>query len=259
MSKSVLKLYIRPAFFVPNIADRFHDNRRVHSIAYLKCNYLCDFCGFPGSKYLGDEYTLETFEKKIWELLKYSKNFKFTGGEPTLNPYLPELLRIVKIYGATTFLDTNGSRPNKVKPLIDEGLVDIVGISLKGLSAEESVATAKISNKKLCFDNVFETIDYIAKNPKVQLIITYVACEGFFKPDDLERLAELLSPYPNITLKINNCYHSERIDYRRTGLDKDEIYAIVESFVERHPEYKGRTVLFKDHDACLEKDKAVMF
>lgn len=254
------KLFIRPLSFVPNIADRFNDNKRVHELSYGKCNYRCDFCSF--GKWNVDtypEYTLEAFEMKVWDLLRYSKNFKFTGGEPTLNPLLPELLRIVKIYGAQTFLDTNGSNPKKVQELIDENLVDIVGISLKGLTAEESASNASITNRKLCWDNVWETIDLVSKADKVQLIITYVACEGYFKEGDLDTLAELLKSYPNITLKINNCYLEERIDYRRKGLDKTEIYDMVERFVERHPDYKGRTVLFRDHDSCIDETKIVLF
>lgn len=259
-SAGVFRLAIRPVAFVPNIADRFNDNKRVHDISYNKCNYRCAFCAFD--KWATDrypEYNLETFELKVWELLRYSKNFKFTGGEPTLNPYLPEMMRIVKIYGAQTFLDTNGSNPEKVKALIDEGLVDIMGISFKGLTRDDAAKTANITNKKLCWDNVFKTIDYGCKAKSVHVIITYVVCEGYFVEEDLDRLAELLKPYPDITLKINNCYRAEVIDYRRKGLDKTEIYEMVERFVERHPEYKGRTVLFRDQESCIDQSKIALF
>lgn len=254
------QLGIKPMCFVPDIADRFHDNRRVHFIGYGKCNYRCEFCSFGQwkvEKY--PEYTLDTFEKKTWELLRYSKNFKFTGGEPTLNPFLADILRRVKIYGAQVFLDTNGSNPKKVRELIEEGLVDILGVSLKGLSADEAAKTANIVNKKLCWDNVFETIDIGCKSEGVSVIVTYVACDGYFKEEDLDVLAELFKDYPDITLKINNCYLEECVEFRRKGLDKTEIYNMVERFVERHPEYKGRMVLFRDHDACLDESKIAFF
>lgn len=254
------KLKILPAYFAP-ILSEFKDNKPVHSIAYGRCNYRCEFCYFGKRKTnLYPEFTLETFEQKIWELLRYSKNFKFTGGEPTLNPYLPELMRILKIYGAQIYLDTNGSYPQKIKALIDEGLVDIMGISLKGLDEERAAATANITNKKLCWDNVLESIAIGAKaEKKVKIIVTYVACEGYFTEADLDRLAELLKPYPDVTLKINNCYLEKRIDFKRKGLDKTEIYSMVERFVERHPEFKGRTVLFRDHDSCVDQSKIALF
>ncbi len=260
MSEGKFRLRIVPCGFVPNIADRFSDNKRVHVISYKKCNFRCEFCGHGKIIYDDNpEYTVESFEQKVWELLRYSRNFKFTGGEPTLNPYLSEIMKIVKLYGAQTFLDTNGSNPKKVKALIDEGLVDIVGISLKGLDEDTAVETAAITNKKLCWSKVWETIDIVSKAENVQLIITYVACEGYFKESDLDTLAELLAPFPDVTLKINNCYLEERIGYRRKGLDKSEIYSMVERFVERHPEFKGRTVLFRDHDACLDQSKIALF
>ena len=258
-SKPTFRLDIKPHFFVPNISDRFNDNRRVHFIGYGKCNYRCDFCSFSTWKTDYPEYSLETFEHKLWEMLPYSKSFKFTGGEPTLNPHLRDIMSIAKIYGAQNFLDTNGSNPRKVKELLEAGLVDIVGISLKGLNAQEAADTARIKNSKLCWDNVWETIDIISKYENVNLIITFVACEGYFKESDLDTLAKLLAPYPRITLKINNCYTEDYIKNNRKGLDKSEIYAMVERFVERYPEYKGRTVLFREHECCFNTEKIALF
>lgn len=258
--QETLRLELFPAYFVPDIADRFNDNRRVHVVRYGRCNYRCEFCYFGKKPYdSAPEYTLESFEQKIWEFLRYSKNFKFTGGEPTLNPYLADLMRIVKIYGAQTFLDTNGSNPQKVKALIDEGLVDIMGISLKGLDEDSASATANITNKRLAWENVWKSVELGSKAENVKLIITYVACEGFFTETDLDKLAQLLKPYPDVTLKINNCYLEDKIDFRRKGLDKTEIYSMVERFVQRYPEYKGRTVLFRDHDSCIDQSKIALF
>ncbi len=255
-----VRLLIRPAHFVPNVADRFNNNGRVHEVGYGKCNFRCEFCSF-GHWAVEDypEYTLESFEKKVWELLRYSKNFRFAGGEPTLNPYLADLLRIVKIYGSQVFLETNGSRPDIIKELLDEKLVDIVGLSLKGLNREEATATANIKKSELCWENVIETMDIVSQHKDATLVVTYVACDGYFKEEDLDTLGELLSPYPDVTYKINNCYDDNRGDKKRVGLDKSEIYKMVERFVERHPEYKGRTVLFREHDCCFDSSKIALF
>lgn len=252
-------MLIRPGYFASTLFE-FKDGKPLHSIAYGKCNYRCAFCSFD--KWTVDrypEFTIEGFEQKVWELLRISKNFKFTGGEPTLNPYLPQLVRIVKIYGARVYLDTNGSRPHVVKKLIDEGLIDILGVSIKGLSAKEAVDTARITNQKLCWDNVFETLALGSQAKDVKVLFTYVACDGYFSEESLEILAQKLEPFPDVVLKINNCYHEEYNDGRRKGLDKSEIYKMVESFVERHPEFKGRTVLFRDHDSCVDSSNTAFF
>ncbi len=54
-----------------------------------------------------------------------------SGGEPTLQPGLPEFLRAVKGLGFATKLDTNGSRPDVLRVLLAEGLLDYVALDLK--------------------------------------------------------------------------------------------------------------------------------
>ena len=58
-----------------------------------------------------------------------------TGGEPTLCPELPELLRGIKDLGFAVKLDTNGSRPDVLKALVDAGLVDYVAMDVKNSPA----------------------------------------------------------------------------------------------------------------------------
>ena len=54
-----------------------------------------------------------------------------TGGEPTLHADLPELLRSIRALGYAIKLDTNGTNPQLLRRLIDEGLVDYVAMDVK--------------------------------------------------------------------------------------------------------------------------------
>ncbi len=54
-----------------------------------------------------------------------------TGGEPTLYPELPQLLRQIRELGFLTKLDTNGTHPQLLRKLLDEGLVDYVAMDIK--------------------------------------------------------------------------------------------------------------------------------
>lgn len=54
-----------------------------------------------------------------------------SGGEPTLAPDLPDLLRAIKGLGFAAKLDTNGTRPEVVRALLDEGLLDYVALDIK--------------------------------------------------------------------------------------------------------------------------------
>ena len=54
-----------------------------------------------------------------------------TGGEPTLQADLAGFCREVKSLGLLVKLDTNGSRPDTVRRLIEAGLIDYVAMDVK--------------------------------------------------------------------------------------------------------------------------------
>ena len=54
-----------------------------------------------------------------------------SGGEPTLQRDLPEFLRGIKELGFAVKLDTNGTRPEVLKALVAENLVDYVAVDVK--------------------------------------------------------------------------------------------------------------------------------
>lgn len=78
------------------------------------------------------------------------------GGEPTIHNDLPEFLREIKDRGFLVKLDTNGSRPDMVRRVIAEGLVDYFAVDVKqsaskyeglcgsGASFEKTMESAKI-------------------------------------------------------------------------------------------------------------------
>ena len=54
-----------------------------------------------------------------------------SGGEPTLDPDLTSFLAKVRETGLSIKLDTNGYRPEVLRRVIDEGLVDYVAMDIK--------------------------------------------------------------------------------------------------------------------------------
>lgn len=97
------------------------------------CNFRCPFC--HNSELLGgNEPPLMTME----EFLAFLKKRKglldavcVSGGEPTLQRDLEELLRCIRELGFLVKLDTNGSRPEVLKKLAAEKLVDYVAMDIK--------------------------------------------------------------------------------------------------------------------------------
>ena len=238
--------------FAPKCAEYKNTNtENSHSIAFDKCNFRCAFCGLTRKRRTNlKNYSAEEFEEKVKQLIKQGRSFKFTGGEPTLNPDLARDLKIAKKYGGKIYLDTNASNPEKIKALANDGLIDVIGISLKGLSADEAVKTAGIANKKLCWDNVFETIDFLAEQPNIRTIITYVLTKPEETEQTLEKFAELLKPYPHVYIKINNLFPNDvASENGLSPLKEDCYFAELKKFVSRHPEYKGRIILIPSMDA----------
>ena len=101
------------------------------------CNFRCPFChnaelfGRPTEPIMSREEFLRFLEKRKGLL----EGVCVSGGEPTLNPELPDLLRRVKALGYSVKLDTNGSRPAVLKALVAEGLVDYVAMDVKNSPA----------------------------------------------------------------------------------------------------------------------------
>ena len=124
------------------------------------CNFRCPFChnsdllGKDGPQTISTE-ELMTFLKKRVGLLDA---VCVTGGEPTLQKQLPDLLRQIKALGYLVKLDTNGSRPNVLKALAEEGLLDYVAMDIKN-SALLYGQTVGVPNMDL--SGVEESIRYL--------------------------------------------------------------------------------------------------
>ena len=124
------------------------------------CNFRCPFCHnsdlLPGQgqPLMDDEELLGFLEKRKGLL----DGVCVTGGEPTLQRSLPQLLESIKTLGYAVKLDTNGARPQVLRQLVESGLVDYVAMDIKN-SREEYPKTAGI--KESLLPQVEESICYL--------------------------------------------------------------------------------------------------
>ncbi|MDD3254033.1 MAG: anaerobic ribonucleoside-triphosphate reductase activating protein [Lachnospiraceae bacterium] len=98
------------------------------------CNFRCPFC--HNSELLGSDVPPEYSEAEILSFLKKRRGILegvcVTGGEPTLQPEaLEAFLGQVRALGLLIKLDTNGSRPDVIRRLADNGLVDMIAMDIK--------------------------------------------------------------------------------------------------------------------------------
>ena len=97
------------------------------------CNFRCPFC--HNSDLLGPEGPAAIDRAALIAFLNKRRGLLdavcITGGAPTLQPDLPELIAEIKAMGFLVKLDTNGSRPDVLKRLVADGLIDYVAMDIK--------------------------------------------------------------------------------------------------------------------------------
>ena len=99
------------------------------------CNFDCPYCHNPdlarGCAMSGAESNPQNFYRFIESRKGFLDGVVISGGEPTLQTDLFSLCEHIKQMGYPVKLDTNGSRPQVIKRLIAEGLVDYIAMDLK--------------------------------------------------------------------------------------------------------------------------------
>lgn len=127
------------------------------------CNFRCPFC-HNGGLVLEPDSQPEIPEEEVLSFLAKRKGILtgvcITGGEPTLEPGLKDFAGRVKALGYLIKLDTNGYRPDVIKELVDEGLIDYIAMDIKN-SMEKYAWTAGMNNSNMDTLKIERSIKYI--------------------------------------------------------------------------------------------------
>lgn len=153
------------------------------------CNFRCPFCHngelLDAPQTLMDEQEFLTFLSRRQGLLDA---VCISGGEPTLQPDLVQLLEKIKQLGYLTKLDTNGSRPEILKDLVERKLLDYVAMDIKNAPDRyEQTAGAKVALEK-----IEESIRYLAQEHVDYELRTTVVAE-LHDTDTVRRMGEWVS------------------------------------------------------------------
>jgi pyruvate formate lyase activating enzyme len=110
------------------------DPGRLSAVVFVQgCNLRCPYCHNP--ELIGPcgapVMTLAELRAFLASRRGLLDGVVVTGGEPTLHPDLPGLLRTIRDLGFAVKLDTNGTRPGVLADLLEAGLLDTVAMDLK--------------------------------------------------------------------------------------------------------------------------------
>lgn len=145
------------------------------------CNMRCGFCfaKFQDVKntilpkgHLPKEEALETI--KLLAEYGFSK-ITFVGGEPTLCPWISELIKYAKSFGLTTMIVSNGTRLNGEFLSKNEPYLDWIAISIDSINSETNYKIGRIVKKKgvdkLYYKKLFNTIKKYNYKIKINTVV----------------------------------------------------------------------------------------
>lgn len=172
------------------------------------CNFRCPFCQNAD---LVNVTNLEQYsEDEIFAHLEKRKNVLdsvcISGGEPTLNLDLKNFIQKLKQRGLLVKLDTNGTKPDLLKELIDEGLIDYVAMDVKNSPALYPKTAGAIVN----MDDVGKSVELLKSNV-VPYEFRTTLVSGHHSNESIEEMGKWLDGADKIYLQCfvdsGNCLH----------------------------------------------------
>ncbi len=196
---------------------------KIASVIFLPgCNFRCPFCHNSQLVQKPDELATVEWESVVAQLSRHRgwiDGVVVTGGEPTIHPELPSLLRAVKEMGLATKLDTNGYLPEVLRHLIDGRLVDYVAMDIKAAPDERYSRAAGVKvNLKLIEASVAllmaSGVDYEFRTTVVPL---------FMKKSDVREIGKAVKGARKWALQQFKPLHSAQDQLQRIWPYADEI------------------------------------
>lgn len=153
------------------------------------CNFHCGFCH---NAELVNQEGQKISEEMVFGFLKERLGLLdavvITGGEPTLQADLPELLQKIKTLGFLVKVDTNGTNPAMVEELIKKNLVDYWAMDIKGPWDKYET----IVNRPVKIEEVKKSAELIIKSG-VDYEFRTTLVQGLHGLEDVKKMAEQIA------------------------------------------------------------------
>src|SRR4030042_840358 len=156
------------------------------------CNFRCPFCHNPELIISNFQFPISNvIERDFFNFLKQRKGklegVCITGGEPTIQPDIQEFIRKIKSLDFKVKLDTNGARPDVLRLLYGEKLLDFVAMDIKNnLENYGKTATSKIDTERIRL-----SLDLI-RNSGIDYEFRTTVVPGLHKESDFDKIGKWL-------------------------------------------------------------------
>jgi len=171
------------------------------------CNFNCPYCHNPDLARGRSLCPVLLDETAVFDFLQRRKGFLdgvvISGGEPTLQKDLLVLCEKIKELGYSIKLDTNGSRPQVIRRLIDEGLVDYIAMDIKTDPCRYPPLIVENSNP----DHIISSIQTIMESPLAYEFRT-TCVKPIVDSHDVKKIAKIIK---GATLYALQHFHNSRV------------------------------------------------
>ncbi len=202
------------------------------------CNFRCPFC-HNASLVVHIPKEVEIKETEFFSFLEKRKGVLdgvcVSGGEPLLQPDIEEFIRNIKDFGYAVKLDTNGSFPDKLKQLVEQGLVDYVAMDIKNCK-EAYGLTAGIDHINL--DNICESVSYL-KEGHVPYEFRTTVVKNYHLKENFELIGQWLVGAEKYFLQ-NFVDSGDLISSKTKGCSKEEMEEFLQTVQKYVPSAKLR-------------------
>ena len=164
------------------------------------CNFRCPFC-HNASLVVGDGNS-GISEDEVFSYLKKRQGILdgvvVTGGEPLLQKDIEDFLRKIKDMGFEVKLDTNGTFPETLKKIVNEGLADYVAMDIKN-APEYYAVTSGVENLNL--DKIKESVDFLINQNKVPYEFRTTIVAQYHSEDMMDEIGKFIKGAKNYYLQ----------------------------------------------------------
>ena len=188
------------------------------------CNFNCEYCY---NRDLVESKAPEIDQDEIFSYLEERKNMLdgvvISGGEPTIWDDLIPFIKKIREYGFKVKLDTNGYRPEVLKEIIDNKLVDYIAMDIKAIFNEYF----KVIKKDIDTDKLLESIELIKKS-NIDHEFRTTIIKGIHTIEDLEKMIDLVDgdPYYLQNFRMEDTVKAKKME----GFTEEELKNIKEYF-----------------------------
>ncbi len=212
----------------------------------FKCNLLCKGCNaFQGNELFPSDRIEDFIDEMKYNKVKI---VSVTGGEPTLHPDLPRIMKTLKEKGFYTHIATNGTNKymlQKIVPYLDAATVS--------LDSHVPELHNEYRGRKI-FDIVLESMRFL--RPKVKILTSNMLVTDF----NYNRIDEYADFVNNkIGIPVSMCFpDNTAYYYEKVPVQKDHIHDAFKFAFENYKVYKfGNTrTYYKEAMEWLENGKA---